>query len=131
MSGKTIKRNNLEERTKTSYKQETINYKLFTMKLLIVTVVDQFEKDVLQLFKKSNIESFSGSDIEGYKNASSFMMNTSWFPSQKSGADSSMFFSFTEDEKIDVFFSLVVQFNENLETNNPIHAVVVPIERSI
>lgn len=101
------------------------------MKLLIVTVVDQFEKDVLQLFKKSNIESFSGSDIEGYKNASSFMMNASWFPSQKSGADSSMFFSFTEDEKIDVFFSLVVQFNENLETNNPIHAVVVPIERSI
>ena len=101
------------------------------MKLLIVTVVDQFQKEVLQLFKKSNIESFSGSDIEGYKNASSFMMNTSWFPSQKSGADSTMFFSFTEDEKIDVFFSLVVQFNENLETNNPIHAVVVPIERSI
>jgi len=101
------------------------------MKLLIVTVVDQFEKDVLQLFKKSNIESFSGSDIEGYKNASSFMMNTSWFPSQKSGADSSMFFSFTEDEKIDVFFSLVIQFNEKLETNNPIHAVVVPIERSV
>lgn len=101
------------------------------MKLLIVTVVDQFEKEVLQLFKKSNIENFSGSDIEGYKNASAFMMNASWFPSQKSGADSSMFFSFTEDENIDLFFSLVTQFNETLETNNPIHAVVVPIERSI
>ena len=102
------------------------------MKLLIVTVVDQFEKEVLQLFKRSNIESFSSSDIEGYKNgASSFMMNASWFPSQKSGADSSMFFSFTEDEKIDLFFDLVEKFNENVETNNPIHAVVVPIERSI
>ena len=101
------------------------------MKLLIVTVVDQFEKEVLRLFKESKIESFSGSDIEGFKNVSSFMMNSSWFPSQKSGADSSMFFSFTEDEKIDVFFSLVEQFNQNLETNNPIHAVVVPIERSI
>ncbi len=101
------------------------------MKLLIVTVVDEFQKDVLQLFKKANIESYSGSDIEGYKNASSFMMNTSWFPSQKSGADSNMFFSFTQDDKIDVFFALVAQFNENLETNNPIHAVVVPIERRI
>jgi|SRR5690554_5566117 len=101
------------------------------MKLLIVTVVDQFEKEVLRLFKESKIESFSGSDIEGFKNVSSFMMNSSWFPSQKSGADSSMFFSFTEDEKIDAFFSLVEQFNQNLETNNPIHAVVVPIERSI
>ena len=93
------------------------------MKLLIVTVVDEYQK--------ANIESYSGSDIEGYKNASSFMMNSSWFPSEKGGADSSMFFSFTEDEKIDLFFSLVVQFNETLETNNPIHAVVVPIERSI
>ena len=102
------------------------------MKLLIVTVVDEFQKDVLQLFKKANIESFSGSDIEGYKNGtSSFMMNTSWFPSQKSGADSSMFFSFTEDKKIDLFFELVKKFNENLETNNPIHAVVVTIEKSI
>ncbi len=101
------------------------------MKLLIVTVVDQFEKEVLQLFKKANIESYSGSDIEGYKNASSFMMNSSWFPSEKGGADSIMFFSFTEDEKIDVFFDLVEKFNENLETNNPRHAVVVPIERSI
>ncbi|MEM0517214.1 MULTISPECIES: hypothetical protein [Aequorivita] len=101
------------------------------MKLLIVTVVDEFQKEVLQLFKQANIESYSGSDIEGYKNASSFMMNANWFPSQKSGADSSLFFSFTEDKKIDVFFSLVIQFNESLETNNPIHAVVVPIERSV
>jgi hypothetical protein len=102
------------------------------MKLLIVTVVDEFQKDVLRLFKQANIESFSGSDIEGYKNGtSSFMMNASWFPSQKSGADSSMFFSFTEDKKIDLFFELVKKFNENLETNNPMHAVVVPNERSI
>ena len=101
------------------------------MKLLIVTAVSQYEKKVLQLFKEANIENFSGSDIEGFKNASSFMLNSSWFPSQRSGANSSMFFSFTEDEKIDLFFSLVAQFNESLETNNPIHAVVVPIERRI
>ncbi len=101
------------------------------MKLLIVTVVEQFQREVLQLFKKAAIESFSESDIEGYKNASSFMMNSSWFPSEKSGADSSMFFSFTEESKIDLFFNLVEEFNKNLETNNPIHAVVVPIERSI
>ncbi len=101
------------------------------MKLLIVTVVDQFQKEILQLFKKANIESYSGSDIEGYKNASSFMMNSSWFPSEKGGAESIMFFSFTEEEQIDAFFTLAIEFNENMETNNPIHAVVVPIERSI
>jgi len=101
------------------------------MKLLIVTVVDGFQQDVLQLFKKANIESYSGSDIEGFKNATSFMMNSSWFPSEKGGADSGMFFSFTEEQEIDDFFKLVKEFNQNMETNNPIHAVVVPIERSI
>ncbi|MEH6763406.1 MAG: hypothetical protein V7655_02810 [Aequorivita antarctica] len=101
------------------------------MKLLIVTVVNEHQKVVLQLFKKATIESYSGSDIEGFKNVPSVMMNSSWFPSEKGGAESIMFFSFTEDEKIDSFFSLVIQFNETLETSNPIHVVVVPIERSI
>jgi hypothetical protein len=30
-----------------------------------------------------------------------------------------------------LFFILVEEFNKNLKTNNPIHAVVAPIERSI
>lgn len=101
------------------------------MKLLIVTAVNQYQKEVLRLFRESKIENFSGSDIEGFKNGSSFMLNSSWFPSEKSGADSSMFFAFTQNEKIDVLFSLIEKFNRNMETNNPIHAVVVPIERRI
>lgn len=101
------------------------------MKLLIVTVVNQYQKEVLRLFKKAEIVNYSTSDIEGYKNTTSFIMNSSWYPSEKGGAESSMFFSFTEDRKINLFFKLVMQFNENIETNNPIHAVVVPIERNI
>ena len=100
------------------------------MKLLIVTVVEQFEKDVLRLFKSANIESFSGSDIDGYKNPPA-MVRAAWFPRQKSGVESGLFFSFTEEENIDVLFSEIEKFNENLETNNPIRAVVVPIERAI
>ena len=101
------------------------------MKLLIVTVVEQFQKEVLQLFKKANIENFSGSEIDGYKNTPSLLRTSSWFPSQKGRTESSLFFSFTEDKKIDDLFSLIEAFNKNLETNNPIKAVVVPIERFI
>jgi hypothetical protein len=101
------------------------------MKLLIVTVVEQFEKEVLKLFKKAEIENFSSSDIEGYRNLNSLLANSSWFPSEASGAASGMFFSFTDDVKIDAFFSLVKAYNMNLETANPIKAVVVPIERYI
>jgi hypothetical protein len=101
------------------------------MKLLIVTVVEEFEKEILGLFKKANIESFSGSEIEGYKNHTSMVRTASWFTSEKSGVESSLFFSFTEDENIDALFELIKTFNQNLETNNPIKAVVVPIEKSI
>nr|WP_321230136.1 hypothetical protein [uncultured Psychroserpens sp.] len=101
------------------------------MKLVIVTAVEEFQKEVLKLFKKANIENFSSSDIDGYKNGSSLLMASNWFSVEKGGNESSMFFSFTEDENIDVLFNLIQEFNENLETNNPLKAVVVPIEKYI
>lgn len=101
------------------------------MKLVIVTAVEEFEKDILKLFKKAHIENFSSSDIDGYKNGSSVLMASNWFSGEKSGNKSSMFFSFTENENIDVLFGLIKEFNINLETNNPIKAIVVPIEKFI
>ena len=40
------------------------------MKFLIVTLVKEFEKDVLKLFKDANITSFSNVDINGFKSTS-------------------------------------------------------------
>lgn len=97
----------------------------------MVTVVEQFEKEVIKLFKKAEIENFSGSEIDGYKTPASLLMKSSWFPNVKGGIESSLFFSFTNDDKIDVLFGLIKEFNMKLETNNPIKAVVVPIERNI
>jgi hypothetical protein len=101
------------------------------MKLVIVTVVEEFHKDVIKLFKKAGIESFSESDIDGYKNGSSLLMASNWFSGPKGGNESNMFFSFTEEEHIDALFNLIKDFNTNLETNNPIKAIVVPIEKFI
>ena len=47
--------------------------KLKNMKLVIVTAVEEFQNDVLKLFKKANIESFSSSDIVGYINIPSVL----------------------------------------------------------
>ncbi len=101
------------------------------MKLVIVTVVEEFHKDVIKLFKQAGIESFSESDIDGYKNGSSLLMASNWFSAEKGSNESSMFFSFTEDAHIDALFNLIKEFNSNLETNNPIKAIVVPIEKHI
>ena len=101
------------------------------MKLLIVTVVEEYHKDIIQLFKDAKIENFSESDIDGYKTAPSLLMNSSWFPSKKGTANSRMFFSFTEDNAIDKAFELIKESNEKLVTYNPIKAIVVPIEKYI
>jgi len=101
------------------------------MKLLMVTAVEQFHDDILKLFKMAEIESFSGSEIDGYKSAKSLLMTNSWFPSSSGGAESSLFFAFTEDSKIEKLFDLLEDFNKNLETKNPVKAVVLPIEKHI
>lgn len=101
------------------------------MKLLIVTVVEDYQDDVIQLFKDVKIKDFSESDIDGYKNSTSLLMTSSWFPSKKGTADSRFFFSFTEEAKFDSAFKLIKEFNERLVTYNPIKAIVIPIEKHI
>lgn len=101
------------------------------MKLVIVTAVEQYQKDILKLFKNANIENFSASDIDEYKNGASVLMASNWFSGEKSRDESRLFFSFTEDKHIDALFHLIKEFNTNLETNNPIKAIVVPIEKFI
>lgn len=101
------------------------------MKLLIVTAVSEYQKDVLNLFKKANIEAFSSSEIDGYKNSNSLIATQSWFPGEKAGNESSMFFSFTDEDKISDFFRHVKAYNQSLETDNPVRAIVLPIEKSI
>src|SRR5690606_13194130 len=101
------------------------------MKLVIVTIVDEYKKDVLSLFKQARIENFSESDIEGFKSPDTLQLPASWFATESSGADSEMFFSFTDEEKIEVLFTLIKAFNSRLKSNNPVRAVVVPIEKYI
>ncbi|MGB1284651.1 MAG: hypothetical protein ACPG44_09355 [Polaribacter sp.] len=101
------------------------------MKLVIVTAVEAFQEEVLNIFKKANIKNFSSSDIDGHKNRTSVLVASNWFSGVKSSNESTMFFSFTNEEKIETLFELIKEFNTHLETNNPIKAIVVPIEKSI
>ena len=101
------------------------------MKLVIVTAVEAFHKDVIKLFEKAGIESFSESEIGGYKNAPTLLATSNWFASEKGGNESNMFFSFTDEAHIEALFNVIKEFNSNLETNNPIKAIVLPIERYI
>ena len=101
------------------------------MKLVIVTVVDEYRKDVIKLFKKAEIESFSESDIGGFKTSKESNLTSNWFAGERIGNDSQMFFSFAQEERVETLFELIKEFNQNLESNNPMRVVVVPIEKYI
>lgn len=100
------------------------------MKLVLVTAVEEFQTAILKLFKKATIENLSATEINGFKNIPSEIASN-WFSAGKNGNESMLFFSFTDDEHIDTLFNLIKEFNKNMETNNPLKAIVVPIERSI
>jgi len=101
------------------------------MKLVLVTAVEEFQKQVLNIFQKANIENLSSSEIDGHKNNASVLKASTWFSGEKIGNESCLFFSFTDDKRIDDLFDLIKEFNNNLETNNPIKAIVVPVEKFI
>ena len=101
------------------------------MKLVIVTAVSEFRDTVKKLFYASGIENFSGSEITGFSKSASANTRTGWFQGSSSGASSDMYFSFTEGDKIAQLFQQIETFNQALETNNPIRAVVIPIEEFI
>jgi hypothetical protein len=101
------------------------------MKLVIVTAVNEYQKDVLKLFENAKIKNFSTCDIDGYKIGSSLLMASNWFSGEKGGNESNMYFSFTDEEHIEALFNHINEFNTNLETNNPIKAIVVPVENYI
>ncbi|WP_299006105.1 hypothetical protein [uncultured Tenacibaculum sp.] len=101
------------------------------MKLLIITVVDGLQNEVLKLLKEAAIDNFSASDIEGFRNSFPVISVNDWFSGNEKATGSYMYFSFTETDKIDTLLNLIETFNKNLETNNPIRAVVVPIDKYI
>lgn len=97
------------------------------MKLVIVTAVEEYHKTVLRLFNEAGIDSFSSSSIDGHKNQALISMK-SWFPSVKGGNESHLYFSFTRPEAIQILLKKVKELNATLESNNPIKAIVLPIE---
>ena len=101
------------------------------MKLVIVTVVDEYKKEVIGLFEEAGIGGFSKTDIEGFQAMGAGKVTKSWFAYEQLSADSEMFFSFTGDPQIDRLFKLIETFNQNLDSHSQVHAAVMPIERYV
>lgn len=100
------------------------------MKLLLITSILEFEKEVCNLFKKSEIIVYSTSDIQGHKFFSGNNIQDNWFSAQKDTINSKLYFSFTSEEKSNEMLKGVEEFNNETKTN-PIKAIVLDIEKFI
>ena len=59
------------------------------MKLLLITAIEEFEKDVINILKNSGVKAFSYQSVKGFKNDRNEMKN--WFGKDDIAVDSLLF----------------------------------------
>ena len=99
------------------------------MKLLIVTAVKSYEKEAVKLFKQAGILAFSNTDINGFRALDQEDLIDNWFSSATQNVKSILFFTFSEAEKIDILLKDLEKLNEGIESENPLRAIVLNIEK--
>ena len=100
------------------------------MKLLLITAVKEFEKDIKQMLKKAQVKSFSYKDVKGFKDNFEDALEANWFASDLQENESVLFYAFVQKEKVAALFELVNGFNAKQETVSHIHLAVLGVEKS-
>ncbi|UCE94572.1 MAG: hypothetical protein JSV73_04670 [Flavobacteriaceae bacterium] len=98
------------------------------MKLLLVTAVISYQKEAAKLFKQSGIKAFSHANINGFKSLDERSIQDNWFSGTAENVKSVLFFSFANADEVSKFLIRLDEFNNNLESDNPLKAAVLNIE---
>jgi nitrogen regulatory protein PII len=100
------------------------------MKLIIITAVAEFEKEVKQILKKAQVKTYSYREVTGYRNTSEDAIESNWFGTEMNENESIMFYAFVQKENVEMVCESVKQFNSRQETLSHIHTAVLNIEKS-
>ena len=100
------------------------------MKLLLITAVAEFEKEVKQILKKAQVKTFSYREVTGYRDTSEDAIESNWFGTEMNENESIMFYAFVEKENVDLGCNAITEFNAKQETLSHIHSAVINIEKS-
>ena len=100
------------------------------MKLLIVTSIKEYQKNVADILHKAQIKVFSVSETTGFKDDDGEMLMDDWFAAGEESFDSVFIFSFTTEDKAEQAVSMIKIYNEKHVSQFPIRAFVVPVEKS-
>lgn len=100
------------------------------MKLLIIASLKEYQKQAAQILDKANIAVFSVSQTMGFKDHHTPNLLDNWFSSGSEQFDSIFLFSFTEETKADHALELIKQYNLENELGFPVHAFILPVDKS-
>lgn len=100
------------------------------MKLLIITAIKEFEKNVKDVLNHSGVKSFSYHYVKGYKNESDGS-SENWFGASHTEIDSVMFAVFIDEKFVDEIYRKVEFFNGKQKSLSKIHVATTNIEKSI
>ena len=100
------------------------------MKLVIITAIKQFEKDIKLQLKKAEVKTFSFKEVKGYRDSTEDAVESNWFSSEMNQTESILFYAFVKKENVDMLFELIKDFNSTQKTMSHIHVAVLNIEKS-
>ncbi|MDF2551070.1 MAG: hypothetical protein K0R77_345 [Chryseobacterium sp.] len=99
------------------------------MKLLLITAIEEFEKEVKNILKHSGVKAFSYQSVKGFKNNGDELKN--WFSSDNVEIDSLLFTVFIESRYVDEIYIRIQDFNSKQKTFSHVHIATVQLEKSI
>jgi hypothetical protein len=100
------------------------------MKLLIITAIKEFEKEIKQQLKNAKVSTFSYKNVIGYRDNTEDAIESNWFSSEMNKSESILFYAFVKKDNVDTLFASINEFNAKQETLSQIHVVVLAIEKS-
>lgn len=100
------------------------------MKLLVVTSLKEYQKNVVKIMDLAGITVFSVTETIGFKDQHTPALLDNWFSSGSEQFDSIFLFSFTEAAKADQVLSLIESYNAQSKMVFPIRAFVMAVEKS-
>jgi hypothetical protein len=100
------------------------------MKLLILTAIESFEKEIKMILKKANVKIYSFKKVTGFKDISEVAIENNWFATEINETKSILFYAFVRKENVDLCFDLVTDFNTKQKSLSHIHIAILNIEKS-
>lgn len=100
------------------------------MKLVIITAVREFEKDIKTQLKKAEVKTYTLKEVTGFRDSTEDSIESNWFSSEMNQTQSILFYAFVKKENVNKLFELVEDFNKQQKTMSKIHLAVLNIEKS-